>query len=443
MKILFLSHYFPPEVNAPASRTYDHCVRWVKAGHEVTVVTCAPNCPDGVVYPGYANRFRSQREEMDGIRVIRVWTYVAPNAGTTRRILNYLSYMWSALWTALWLPRPDVVIATSPQFFCGWAGVLFHWLRRVPFVLEIRDIWPESIEAVGAMRNKPALAVLEMLERTMYRSANHIITVGQGYKDNILSKVPLEGRISVITNGVDLNAFRPQPRDESWLEKHGLRGKFVCSYIGTIGMAHGLEVIVKAARLLKEMGRRDVAFCLVGDGAARAELQRQVDDADLREWVVFTGRLPKSEVPTVLASSDACLIHLRGCELFGTVMPSKIFETLAMGRTIIMGVRGEACDVVLDSGAGVEMEPDSPESLVQIVETLSEEPEEAAERQKAAREYVAKHYNRDVLAGRFLGILDELVRPGSPRTGRECRTRSDDSGEDSETEECVAEAERS
>ena len=442
MKILFFSHYFPPEVNAPASRTFEHCVRWVKEGHEVTVVTCAPNCPNGVVYPGYQNRLRSQKEVVDGIEVRRVWTYVAPNSGTFRRILNYLTYMFSALWTALWLQRPDVVIATSPQFFCGWAGVLFRWIKRVPFVLEIRDIWPESIEAVGAMQNRRALAILEAMERTMYRAADRIVTVGNGYKDNILSKVDVADRISVITNGVDLDAFQPRDPDRTWLEKYGLQDKFVCSYIGTIGMAHGLEVAVKAAELLKEMDRRDMAFCLVGDGAARESLERQVEEKGLRDWVVFTGRLPKSEVPTVLASSGACLIHLRGCELFGTVMPSKIFETLAMGKTIIMGVRGEACDIVMDSGAGLEMEPDSPESLVQIVETLSEEPEDLAERQFAAREYVAKYYNRDVLAKRFLQILHDLTQTDSDGTRQDASSCQTCSCAESHAERDVAEAER-
>ena len=156
MRILFLTHYFPPEGNAPASRTFENCKRWVQQGHSVTVVTCAPNVPNGVVYTGYRNRLY-QREVLDGVEVLRVWTYIAPNRGTVRRIINYISYMFSATLCSLFLKKPDIIIATSPQFFCGWAGVIASRLKRVPFILEIRDLWPDSIVAVGAMRNKPLL----------------------------------------------------------------------------------------------------------------------------------------------------------------------------------------------------------------------------------------------------------------------------------------------
>lgn len=409
MRILFLSHYYPPEVNAPATRTYEHCVRWARAGHDVTVVTCVPNCPDGVVFDGYRNRLRPRVETIDGVRIVRVWTYLAPNAGTLRRIVNYVSYLMSAVWTCLWLKRPDVVVATSPQFFCGWAGVLVKWVRRVPFVLEIRDIWPESIEAVGAMRNRPLLRLLEWLERRMYRAADHIVAVGNGYRDKILEKVAIPERISVVTNGVDLERFVPEPPDQRFLHMWDLEGKFVCSYIGTIGMAHGLEVVIEAAKLLRDKGRSDIAFCLVGDGASQKRLKDQADRESVGGMVVFTGMLPKEEMPTVLASSGACLIHLKKCELFGTVIPSKLFETMAMERPIIMGVNGEARDIVTWAGAGLDMEPDSALSLVECVERLADDPERAARLGRSARDYVAAHFSRDVLAQKLLDKLHHVA----------------------------------
>ncbi|MCR4414327.1 MAG: glycosyltransferase family 4 protein, partial [Thermoguttaceae bacterium] len=407
---LFFSHYFPPEVNAPATRTYEHCVRWAKAGHDVTVVTCVPNCPDGVVYPGYRNRLRRQVEFVDGVRVVRVWTYLAANAGTVRRIANYLSYMLSAVWTALWLPRPDVVVATSPQFFCGWAGLIVQWLKRVPFVLEIRDIWPESIETVGAIRNRPILRFLQWMERRMYLAADHIVAVGQGYRDKIVEKADVADRISVITNGVDLRFFVPGEPDPRFLHMWDLEDKFVCSYVGTIGMAHGLEVVLGAARLLKAKGRDDIRFCLVGDGAMRQRLEDQARRDGLERLVIFTGRQPKEEIPPILASSGACLIHLKQCELFGTVLPSKIFETMAMGRPIILGVNGEARQIVLEAGSGVLMEPDSAESLVEAVERLADDPGQAAQAGLRARQYVAEKYNRDCLAEQYLELLHAVAR---------------------------------
>lgn len=415
MHILFLSHYFPPEVNAPAARTYEHAVRWVAAGHEVTIVTCAPNCPDGVLFEGYRNTWRPRVEWVDGIRVVRVWTYLAPNAGTVRRIANYLSYMVSAVLGSLRLARPDVVVATSPQFFCGWAGVLTSWLRWRPLVLEIRDIWPESIEVLGAIRSRPLLWALRRLERLMYRAANHIVAVGPGYREKILEKVWLPERISVIPNGVDPERFRPQPPDERFLHMWNLEGKFVCSYVGTIGMAHGLEVVVEAAKILRERGRDDIAFCLVGDGARRAVLEEQCRQLRLDRWVVFTGRQPREAVPGILASSNACLIHLRRCDLFTTVLPSKIFETMAMGCPIVVGVEGPAAEMASSAGVGVAMEPESAESLVNAVTNMADNRVRTEKMGKMGRGYIVGNYNRNKLAELYLRCLERIAtRSGRP-----------------------------
>ena len=408
LHILFLTHYFPPEVNAPASRTYEHAVRWVRAGHRVTVITCNPNCPTGVLFPGYRNRWRPQHEIMDGIEVVRVWTFLAPNAGTVRRIVNYLSFLFSAVLAGLWIKRPDVIVATSPQFFCGWAGVVLSWLRQRPFVLEIRDIWPESIETVGAIRFRPVLRFLQFLERRMYLAADHIVAVGEGYKRKILEKVNIPERISVIPNGVDLEKFRPQPPDSELRARWHGDGKFVCAYVGTIGMAHGLEVVLEAAEILKRQGRDDVVFWLVGEGARKAELEAETKRRGLEGRVVFTGRLPKEEMPKVLASVDACLVHLRKTELFETVIPSKIFEMMAMGKPIIMGVKGEALKIVDEAGAGLAMEPENPESLLECVERLEKGSYAIAKIDKVM-EYLQQHFSRNVLAQRMLKTIENVV----------------------------------
>ena len=272
MRILFFSHYFPPEGNAPASRTYENCKRWVRDGHEVTVVTCVPNCPDGVVYEGYNNRIRPQHEVIDGIRVVRVWTYIAAHKGTVRRIMNFVSYMCSAILVSCFLCRPSIIIASSPQFFCAWAGLIAGKLRRVPRILEIRDLWPDTIVAIGAMKNSFLLRFLELLEKWMYRGATHIVTVGDGYKSKLLEKGVCENDISVITNGVDLDFFHSKPHGNNAKQLWGLEGKFVCAYVGTLGLCSGLEVVPRAARILKEKGRDDIVFLLVGDGNC-AEVQ--------------------------------------------------------------------------------------------------------------------------------------------------------------------------
>lgn len=399
MHILFLTHYFPPEVNAPATRTYEHCRRWVESGHQVTVITCAPNCPQGVVFEGFRNAWRSE-ELVDGIRVIRVWTYIAANKGFARRILNYLSYMLIATLHAARVANVDMVVATSPQFFCGWAGVLTRWIKRKPLVLEIRDLWPDSILAVGAMRKSPLIRFLEWLERRMYAAATHIVTVGNDYRSGMVSKGVAWNKISVVPNGVDPSEFRFTGDRDAFRRRSGLEGRFVCGYVGTVGMAHGLEVVLRAAELAKAQQRDDLLFWIVGDGARRSELQTEANRLGL-DNVVFAGLLPKSQMPAVISACDAFLVHLRGSELFSTVLPSKIFEAMALEVPIICGVRGQAQDIVCESGAGVAMTPDVAGELLDRIATIRTRGRQAF----GARQYLARNFDRDRLAFEMLDIL--------------------------------------
>lgn len=411
MQIVFFSHYFPPEGNAPASRTYEHCVRWCQAGHKVTVITCAPNVPNGVVYPGYRNRLWPQVETKDGIRVIRVWTVIAANAGGFWRVVNFVSYLVSALFAFLfWCRRPNVVIATSPQFFCGWAGVIASWLKWTPFVLEIRDIWPESIVTVGALRKGLAIRFLEWLERKMYRSANLIVAVGNGYRDNIRGKIGERVPIAVITNGVDSEQYSPRAKSEEFLKAWNLEGRFVCAYVGTIGMAHHLEITIRAAEKLAAKNRSDIVFLLVGDGARRGEIERLVEQHGVGDLVTLTGRLDKNQMPEVLASCGALLVHLRKTELFETVIPSKIFEAMAMQRPIIMGVQGESAEIVSRAGAGILIEPENEDQLLAAVEELADNPATYDALCRNGREFVLREYSRDDLAHRMLTLIEEVAR---------------------------------
>ncbi|MFC1737032.1 glycosyltransferase family 4 protein [Candidatus Hydrogenedentota bacterium] len=409
MRILFFSHYFPPEGNAPASRTYENCKRWVRAGHQVTVITCAPNVPNGVVYEGHRNRLH-QREVIDGVEVIRVWTYIAANKGIFRRILNYVSYMFSAIFFGLFVKRPDVIIATSPQFFCGWAGVLVGKLRRLPFILEIRDIWPESIQAVGVMRRGMLVRILEWMELKMYASALHIVTVGEGYRRRLLEKNVPDEKISVVMNGVDRELFKPQDKDAALIEKYGLQGKFVCSYIGTIGMACALDVTLRAARMLKQRDRNDIVFLLVGDGAVRAELQTEARRLEL-DNVIFVGRQDKSMMPSFLSITDVCLVHLRKTDLFSSVMPSKIFEAGGMARPVIMGVQGYAAEIVEAAQMGLHMEPESEDDLAGALERLAGDSLLVETLGRAGHDYIVERFDRDKLAKDYLRCIKTMTGP--------------------------------
>ncbi|MEI6605317.1 MAG: glycosyltransferase family 4 protein [Verrucomicrobiota bacterium] len=413
MRILFLSHYFPPEGNAPATRVAALTSRWAAAGHEVTVITGVPSVPDGVVYPGYRNCWLAQEEGYEGVRVIRVWTILAPNKGTVRRILNYLSFMISATLHAIFLKRPDVLIATSPQFFCGWAGVLCNWAfrlrapfsKRTRFFLEIRDIWPESIGAVGAMSEGRMFRLLEWLEKRMYAAADHIVTVGDGYRRRLLERGVQADRISIIMNGVDRDLLEAQPpTPEVVCREWRLEGKFVCSYIGTIGMASGLDIFLRAAKLLRKMGRDDIRLLAVGDGAIREELQAQAEQQNLPN-VIFTGRRPKAEMPMFLAATDICFVHLRKNPLFETVIPSKIFEALGMRRAILIGVDGDSRKLVEESGGGVAIPPEDEHALVDALVHFSANRAELSQMGEIGRSFVLEHFDRDHLASEYLQLL--------------------------------------
>ncbi len=418
MHILFLTHYFSPENNAPAARVHGMAKEWARLGHRVTVLTGAPNVPAGVVYEGYANRLY-QEEWIDGIRTVRVWTWLAANRGRVRRGLNYLSYLAAAGAAGpLLRPRADVVIATSPQFFAGWAGWPVARAHGAPFVLEIRDIWPDSITAVGALEEGRIVNALEKLERALYDAADHIVAVGEGYRQNMIRKGVAPAKIDVVTNGVDTDLFVPRAPNKALRARLGFKpGAFVITFAGTIGMASGLEVVLGAARRLKQDGRDDIAFLLIGDGAVRADLEAQARAEGL-DSVVFTGMVQRAELPAYLASSDACLVHFRKQELFGTILPSKFFEDAAMERPILLGFEGAARAMLEEADCGVAFEPSNDQELAAAAVRLSAaSPKERRRLGQNGRRYVLEHFDRRQLAHDYLGIL-ERVRTDHRRGAR-------------------------
>ena len=410
MKILFLTHYFPPEVNAPASRTVEHCREWVRAGHEVIVVTCAPNHPNGRLYPGYRNRLW-QTETIDGIEVVRLWTYLAPNEGFLRRTLNYVSYLVTATMAAPWLRSTHVVVSTSPQFFCGLAGYLVSRLKRAPWVLEIRDLWPESILAVGAIRNPTVISTLEALERFAYRKADALVSVTDSFIDHF-AKVGIDtNKAHVIKNGVDLDRFSKPVKDPALLRELGLEGKFVAAYFGTHGMAHHLETVLEAASLLQHDHR--VAFLLAGGGAERERLLALKNERGLTN-VVMLDQQPKDRMPALWGAIDASLVLLKKSDLFKTVIPSKIFEAMAMRRPIILGVEGESRALVDEAGCGIAIEPESPTELASAVPRLADDPALAAGLAESGRRFVETRFDRKVLAAAYADLLASLVPDAVP-----------------------------
>ena len=398
MKILFLSHYFPPEINAPASRTFEHCREWVRAGHQVTVVTCAPNHPRGKVYEGYRNRL-FQRE---GVEVIRLWTWLSANEGFVLRTLNYLSYMFACIFALPWLPRGDVVVSTSPQFFNGLAGYFVSRAQRRPWVLEIRDLWPESILAVGAIRNATVIRILRWLEHFAYARATCIVPVTDAFAEYMRAHGVAADKITVIKNGVELGLFRRETSGAAMRARYGLEGKTVAAYFGTHGMAHHLETVLDAARLLA--AEPDIMFVLVGDGAERARLLELKDRMQLSN-VLMLDQQPKEAMPELWAMADISLVLLRNTALFKTVIPSKIFEAMGMATPIVLGVDGEARALLEAAQGGVAIEPENAQALADAVLALARDPVARAAIGERSNAYVRAHFDRRALAARYLALF--------------------------------------
>jgi len=408
LHILFLTDNFPPESNAPASRTFEHCREWVRAGHQVTVITCAPNFPKGKVFDGYRNKLW-QQEKMSGIRVIRVWSYITANEGFIKRILDYQSFMLSATLAAPFVRGVDVVVGTSPQFFTACAAYLVSRMKRIPFVFELRDMWPESIKAVGAMKDSAVIRVLERIEMFLYRKAARIVTVTHAFKDTLIRRGIDGTKVDVVTNGVDLSHFAPQANDAALVQKFGLQGMFVAGYIGTHGMAHALETLLEAALTLQQTtGAENVRLLFLGDGARKQDLETQARAMGLGN-VMFLESVPKDQVVRYWSLLDVSVIHLRKTDLFTTVIPSKLFECMGMGLPVLHGVAGESADIVRRERVGEVFEPENAQQLVEGVLRMRDQSDAFANYQRNGLA-AAKRYDRKNLAQTMLQVLMNLNR---------------------------------
>lgn len=413
LKILYVSQYFPPEMGAPSARVYELSKHWVDAGHHVTVLTGFPNHPTGVVAPEYCKPMRrgTMRESVDGINVVRTWLYAAPNRRPRERILNYSSFCASSCVRGLFVEAPDLVIATSPQLLVGFSGWWIARRKRCPFVLEVRDLWPESLLASGIGREDSYfIRGLEGLTRFLYRNCDRIVVVTEAFKENLTAGrgLPAE-KIDVIENGVETELFSPEKDGTVLRQSYGLDGRFVVSYIGTIGYAHGLDIVLQAARRLHAL-LPEALFLLIGEGAEKEKLEGLAQREGLRN-IRFLSQQPRDRIPLFINASDVCLVLLRKAELFTTVLPSKMLEFMACGRPVVLGVDGQARKILDQAQAGVCIEPGDPDALVQAVMDLHRDPALRCRLGENGRDFIVKHFSRDQKADQYLGVLEAVRAP--------------------------------
>lgn len=403
MHILFVTDNFPPEVNAPASRTYEHCKEWVARGAKVTVITGFPNFPIGKVFDGYQNSIYSN-ETMDGIEVRRVWTYIAENKGFLKRTCDYLSFMFAAILASFFIKKVDIIVGTSPQIFTVCAAYVISRIKNRPWVFELRDIWPESIQVVGGIKNLRILKILQALEVFLYRKASHIVVVTNSFQ-RYLEGLGIESqKITVIRNGINLDHFYPRDKCASLIDALDLQGKFVVGYIGTIGLAHNLDVLLNAAKLLAlDHKWQNIQFLIVGEGAEKFKLTQRIERESIGN-VAILGGVSKEDVVNYYSILDAAVIHLKKDPLFEQVIPSKLFELVGQAIPILHGVQGESAQLVDEYGVGVVFPSDDANSLKGAIESLYSNPSISNECKANAAKY-APLFDRKQLADGMYKVL--------------------------------------
>lgn len=406
MKIVVYSHYFIPEIGAPSARIFDFAKQWILAGHDVEVVTCFPNHPVGKIYPGYGGRMYA-KETLWGIYVHRHWTYVAPNKGILKKTLGHISYVPSAVFLSnLHVSNPDVAMATSPTLFAAMVGAWTGFQFKVPFVMDVRDLWPAIFVELGILKNRFLIWMIEKVELALYSKATRVVTVTEAFrKDLIERKVPAE-RVHTITNGADTEFWKPQGKPVELMRELELEGKFVVLYIGAHGISHALEKVVDAAYLIRE--HTDIRFVLVGEGAEKEKVLGRSRELGLKN-IRFLDPVDKKGVMDFYALSDVCLVPLKDIPLFETFIPSKMFEIMAMDRPIIGSVRGESAEILARSKAAVVVRPEDSQAIADAVLQLSQHPEKAQQMGLEGRRFVQQHYSRAFLANRYLAVFEEAV----------------------------------
>lgn len=414
MKILYVSQYFPPEMGAPAARAAELTHHWAQAGHEVSVLTGFPNHPTGVVPAEWRARLRrlTYHEKVNGVDVFRTWLWPLPNRKAHERMRNYASFFLSAALRGLTLPRPDVIIATSPQLLVALAGWWLSFARQIPFVFEVRDLWPESLTAVG-LGNEDSLLhhALAAIAGFLYERADRIVVVTPAFREHLIKhwRVPDE-KISVVENGVETDLFSPQsPAADLALRRElGAENKFLVCYAGTMGMAHGLETLLDAAGQLQ---RNDagVMFLLVGEGAEKERIKTLARVRGLAN-VHFLDQQPRERIPAFISASDACLVLLKKNDVFKTVIPTKMLEFMSCACPVIVGVDGQAREIVEAAEAGLTIDPENAGALTQAIQTLEANRSLSADLGKKGREYILQNLSRAHTAKKYIDVLQRLTK---------------------------------
>lgn len=404
MHILLIHQAFASPDEPGGTRHYELARHCVEQGHRFTIVASTVSYLSGhVVAPG---RALITEQDLNGVRVLRAYTYPLLHRSYVWRVVSFFIFMVTSALAALRAGPVDLVMGTSPPIFQAVSAWLVAALRRSSFLLEIRDLWPEFAIDIGVLSHPLLIALSRWLERFLYNRATHLLVNSPAYQDYLVGKgIPIS-KISLIPNGVDLHMFDPSACGKGLRQRWGLDGKFIVTYAGALGLANDIPTILRAADRLR--GQPLVHFLLVGDGKERPSLEALARQLDLPN-VTFAGSLPKSEMPAVLAASDACVATLKDIPMFRTTYPNKVFDYMAAGRPTILAIDGVIRQVIEAAGGGVFVPPGDDAALADAALALSRDRQSAQKMGRAARAYVSEHFDRRQQARQFVELVQRLT----------------------------------
>jgi glycosyltransferase involved in cell wall biosynthesis len=401
MRVLFVTHYFHPEVGAPQTRILEAAALLRERGHQVTVLTGFPNYPDGIIPAPYRRRlFMRERLDDIGIDVVRSAVYPAPNRGFARRLVNHASFALSSMLAAPFAGRVDAVIAETPPLFTAVAAVPIAAMHRAPLVLNVADLWPESAVQLGLLSNRAAIKGAELLERFAYARAKAITVPTPGMRSILLERGQPDGKVVLLRNAVDVDRFAIAPGGAVQEPRRVL-------YCGTVGLAQGVGTLVEAARRLEQEGDQ-VEVVIAGDGAERAQLEQRASELGL-ERVRFAGRVARDRIPDLIASADITVMSLRDVPLFQDAVPTKLLEYMAAAKPVVAAAGGQVAEVMRQSGAGIACPPEDPAAMAAAIRTLASDSDRAQAMGLEGRRYVEEHLSRRSFVAQLEQILESLV----------------------------------
>ncbi len=411
MRILYLSQYFPPEIGATQTRSYEMAWRLVRAGHHVTMIAELPNHPTGIIPPQYQGKLY-EHVMLDGIEVIRVWVKTAPHKNFYTRMAFYVSFMVMAIWVGLFKAKGpyDVIYATSPPLFVGGAALVLSYLRRIPLVFEVRDLWPEVAVSLGELNNKFAIYLSTLLEKMCYHRARSIVTVVKPIKKRLVERGYPEAKIQIILNGANVDLYTPAPINQTLRKALKIGAdQFVLIFTGLHGLIHGLDTAVEAAHLLKE--QLDILFLFVGDGVRKAAMQNRARELGL-ENIQFLPLQPEKDLPAFISLANVGL-SLGRKKLTSHGLPVKMFTYMACARPVLLADEGEAVDLLHNANGGIVVEPDNPEALARAILQLKDDPATCQQMGLNGRQAVVENYSRQAQAQQLVQLLEQIVQKKS------------------------------